>query len=176
MCVVKRFDEMEKKMYLTTKDGSIVEAGSVNVYKDRNSCWDKVFEFLDDAEGLDISDILSLKCELNKDEKDTVYLTNHAIERMRERNGWNEKTSFRMAAKIHDKGINLVEKNMGYLSMWAKRKKERSPECDYILYGNYVYVFAGNVILTSENPPTRETILRSFRHLKTAKRTKEKKN
>ena len=175
MCMVKRFEEMEKKMYLTTKDGSIIDAGSVNIYKDKNECWDRVFEFLDDADNLEITDIASLHCELMNEDEDTVYLTKHALERMRERNGWNEKTSFRMAVKIHDKGIDLAKETLGYLSKWARRKKEKSPECDYIMYGNYVYVFAGNVLLTSEVPPTRESVLRSFRHLKTTPRTKERK-
>lgn len=34
----------------------------------------------------------------------TIYITAHAYERMKERNGWNAKTAERMAAKIYENG------------------------------------------------------------------------
>ena len=87
------------------------------------------------------------------------HITNHGKERLKERNGWNEKTSARMILKVLENGEDLAEKT-GYLGNWAREKlKTERRGHRYILYGTQVYVFARDILITVYPAPSKSRAL-----------------
>ncbi len=95
-----------------------------------------------------------------KKEENCVYISGHAFERLRQRNGWNKKTALRMVKKIYDNGIS-PEETAGYIRKWLNYKEAiHTEENSYFkIYGKYAYVFSSSVLLTVLKIPTKASII-----------------
>ncbi len=87
-----------------------------------------------------------------------IEITDHAYMRMKQRSGWNKKTANRMIPRVYDLGTR-AENIKGYLKAWAMKKvKEDELGDDFILYGNFLYVFRRNMLVTVLTSPSREHV------------------
>ena len=90
----------------------------------------------------------------------TIYITAHAYERMKERNGWNTKTSERMVAKIYKSGKDIKELK-GKTRLWAMKKAEKNgKDIRHIVYGDKLYIFYKTTMVTVFNIPSDNQIMR----------------
>ena len=85
-----------------------------------------------------------------------LQITKHAYMRLKERNGWNKKTSDRMIQKVFADGLRY-DNIKGYIRIWLK-EYGYSDNSDYVLYGRYIYIFKDNCLITSFPVPNRETV------------------
>ncbi len=87
---------------------------------------------------------------------DNIYVTMHAKKRLKERNGWCRQTSERMLIRIYKEGIR--EKDFtGKQKLWVKtHKKDYFKNADYVIYGDKVYVFHGNLLITVHKAPKKK--------------------
>ena len=91
-------------------------------------------------------------------EDNLIRITEHAYCRMKQRNGWNRKTADRMIDRIYDNGKRM-EQVKGYVKLWLKDKVSTDPYGnDFVLYGQTVYVFRENALITVLHIPTREYV------------------
>lgn len=90
-----------------------------------------------------------------KQEDEDIYISEHAFKRMKERCGLSRKAALRHVNTVVDNGQDIGEVK-GYLSGWAK-KKENSAKKDnhFIIYGNYVYIFDKNILVTVIHTPQK---------------------
>ena len=87
-------------------------------------------------------------------EPDIVYVTDHAMERLRKRLGWNKKTALRMVARVYDCGVTK-DGTTGTLNKWIVQKENADINKDmnitFKLYGQYVFLFDGQILVTAYN-------------------------
>lgn len=93
-----------------------------------------------------------------KKEKDTVYISDHAMKRLRKRLGFNRSAAYRMTKKAWEEGLTR-DKVDGYLRTWIEKKMESHPEdgSDYRIYGQYAFVYNKNVLVTVYNMVQKES-------------------
>ena len=91
----------------------------------------------------------------------TIFISEHAFKRLKERTGWTKKTSFRMLKRVYDTGLRH-ESIKGYISIWVEHKlTSRYSDCDEcVLYGRHLYLFNDKILLTVLTAPSRERCLR----------------
>ena len=90
-----------------------------------------------------------------------IIISNHAYTRLKERNGWGKKTADRMIIRVYLQGKRPSEIK-GYLRLWVN-KKVSNPLGDvneFVLYGNMLYLFKDNILLTAITAPSRNTLLK----------------
>lgn len=91
------------------------------------------------------------------EEQGTIYISSHAMSRLKERNGWSRKTSLRMLAKVYDDGIRFDAMN-GRLARWINRKISNGyPGDEFVVYGEYLYIFNGNTLITVIKTPKKNS-------------------
>ncbi len=95
-----------------------------------------------------------------------VIISNHAYERLKERNSWSKKAVDRMAGKIYETGITARDVK-GYLKDWFLKKQLEAPSNTiHILYGDVAYVFQKStrekapILITAYPAPTKNAIER----------------
>lgn len=77
-----------------------------------------------------------------------IKVSKHAEQRMRERCGLNKKSIERIAQKAYDKGIKH-ESTKGRLRKWITGVYFKNTKANNIrLYGDMLYVFCENVLVT----------------------------
>lgn len=93
-----------------------------------------------------------------------VHISEHAYIRMREKNGWNKKTANRMIDKIYSRGLRLDEVK-GYKKKWmCHRMTNALKDDEYVIYGDYVYIFQEQVLKTAFPLPCREQVMRHIKN------------
>lgn len=165
MCKVSELKKSERRLVIHLKNGEKIYSdwyedddtnrmpGAVNCT--RMEC--EVYRELKKNNGLTDRDIKEFYIS-RKREGDTVYISDHAMERLKERNGWNKKTALRMIKKVYDNGTPAGDVK-GYLVPWIKNKVQTSLRGDtYILYGLNLYVFNKNTLVTVLNVPNRANV------------------
>lgn len=101
--------------------------------------------------------------EVEVNDMEELIISEHAYKRIRQRNGWNRKTTDRMIKRIYLNGLRIDEIK-GYAKKWFSHKQSnRSLEGEYILYGDHVYIFNGNVLITSYQLPCREQVMKHYK-------------
>ncbi|MGN0240997.1 MAG: hypothetical protein ACI4CS_04845 [Candidatus Weimeria sp.] len=89
-------------------------------------------------------------------EKDTIYISEHAMKRLRKRLGFNKSAAYRMTKKAFEKGITKDNAN-GYLKTWIESKVTRQGNgSDFRIYGQYAFIFDKNVLVTVYNMVQKE--------------------
>ena len=95
-------------------------------------------------------------------EKTELIISKHAYARMKERNGWSKKTATRMIQKVYQNGLR-PDQIKGYLKGWVNNKAGYSKEGEeFVLFGEKLYIFSGNTMLTVLPVPTRGYLLREI--------------
>ena len=91
-----------------------------------------------------------------------IMITTHAYLRLKERNGWNKKTSNRMIDKIYETGLRTPEIK-GYLKTWLSALTSHSIiENEFVLYGKSLYIFRDKMLITVLHVPPRTHITNNF--------------
>lgn len=75
-----------------------------------------------------------------------ITLTNHAIERARERCRWNEETMRKMSTKARTQGIGLNDVS-GKLHRYLY-KLTMQHQTETVIYGEHIFAFRQNVVIT----------------------------
>lgn len=154
MCEVRNIEDCRKKVYIYLQDGTQVSSDWFEDNERKNTCGEDRFTMLE-KENYDrlIADnrispdkIDSWSVGRDKD-PECVYISRHAFDRMKERNGWNRKTSVRMVRRIYDCGI-LPDDVHGPYRNWVQHRKKKDPKATYRFYGQNLYVFDNNVLIT----------------------------
>lgn len=92
-----------------------------------------------------------------------IVITEHAYLRMRQRNGWSKKTANRMIKRIYVNGLR-PEELKGYKKIWiCYRMHNGCKEDEYVLYGDYVYIFKKHVLKTTYPLPCRGQVMKHYK-------------
>lgn len=162
MCVVKEINSCEKKIIITLTDQTIIES---DWFEDEDKSREaratnrtvgetKVYNTLIQERGLTINDVDYWIIQ-RKREEDIVYISEHAMKRLRERNGWSKKTALRMMKKVYDNGIRM-DKTKSSIRKWlASQIDVTAKGYYYIIYGQFAYLFNYNTLVTLINIPNQ---------------------
>lgn len=156
MCKVRDIETCEKKVVIYLWNGNSISSEWFRDKERKNSYAEDRFteaeliryQQLIHENGIDSNDIEHWTIQRNKDEEDCIYISRHAFDRMRERNGWNKKTSLRMIKKVYDTGLNPDEVKGEYKS-WIKERAKKHPEVIMKFYGQMLYIFDNKVLVTA---------------------------
>lgn len=77
-----------------------------------------------------------------------IELTDHAFDRLKERNNWSRNTAKRMVQKIFEAGKDISRLN-GCIKTWYDHRSDRDDDTLYLLYGTNIYVFRDNALITA---------------------------
>lgn len=90
-----------------------------------------------------------------------IVISKHAYIRMKERNGWSKKTAARMLQRIYAKGLRPGQIK-GYLKNWVNEKASYGKtDSEFVLFGEKLYIFCGNTLLTVLPVPSRAFLLKA---------------
>lgn len=82
---------------------------------------------------------------------DTVYVSEHALQRMKERAGFSKSAGLRMAVRAYERGTRITPSTAA-LRHWFARKNLLYNGSTYyttfIKYGNFLYVYKNTVLIT----------------------------
>ncbi len=108
-----------------------------------------------DAFGADHENVKEWFIQRMREDSDTVYISDHAMECLKQRNGWSKKASIRMIKKVYDNGLS-PDKVRGTHASWVRHKEETKNHGDTLrLYGDFLYVFNKNTLITIMHTPTK---------------------
>lgn len=89
-----------------------------------------------------------------------IVISEHAYMRLKERNGWSRKAAARMIDKVYQKGLR-PEQVKGYLKCWINNKAYYGTEgSEFVLFGEKLYIFNGNTMVTVIPIPSRSYLLK----------------
>lgn len=156
MCKVRDIETCEKKVVIYLWNGEHVSSEWFDDEERKNTFGDDRFtsaemmryKNLISENGINEEDIEHWAVQRNKDEADCIYISRHAFDRMRERNGWNKKTALRMIKKVYDTGLNPDEVKGEYRA-WIKERAKKHPEVIIKFYGQTLYIFDNRVLVTA---------------------------
>ncbi|SDW48524.1 hypothetical protein SAMN05216391_1096 [Lachnospiraceae bacterium KHCPX20] len=125
---------------------------------------ENAISFLLSTVNLTFDDINSYKiCYLR--EEDTVYISSHAMERMKKRLGWNQKAIYRMLPKVFHEG-KVLDDLSGYRKAYFRRHKASVADVkvsDVLVYGHYIFLLDGNVLVTVYSMKGHEQLTSKYR-------------
>ena len=93
-------------------------------------------------------------------QEDAIFISQHAYKRMKERLGWNKKTSERMMKKVYDTGKRDNDLK-GYLAVWLKKKHMFMDNDDVVIFGEHIFLFRNRVLVTVLHSPGRVSCLKA---------------
>ena len=82
-----------------------------------------------------------------------LIITNHGRKRMRERCGLNKKSVERIAEKAFTEGLT-TDQVKGALKKWCV-EHEKQEDAQVKVYGNFLYIFRENRLITLLNIPSK---------------------
>ncbi len=82
------------------------------------------------------------------DAVESVRVTHHAAERMRERMGLCKKSVQRMADRAWSKGIQIMQAEGRIKNLALRQIMKYDKGHDSRIYGHYLYIFQNNVLIT----------------------------
>lgn len=181
MCKINKLSEAMQKVVIETVKGQTYTSeayeDSEKVLIGRSSKAQAVYEEMLEDHCLTNFDVAKVYIIRQKDD-DTVYISEHAFQRMKERNGWNSKAAMRMVRKVVDEGTHKKDMT-AEIRKWAEQVSRRQEGVsDIILYGTYTYIFADNTLLTTYPMPNdlnRKYLVRTGKGQKSVKRPKQQK-
>jgi hypothetical protein len=164
MCVVKELNESERMVIIVLNGGEKITS---DWYEDKSEKVDncvnrtekEVSEYrkLCDESGISDDDVKMWFTSRKKDKTD-IYISEHAFDRMKERCGLSRKAAFRHIKKVIDNGQDIGEVK-GYLAPWARHKELTKKKGErFILYGDFVYVFNYETLVTVIHKPQKGKI------------------
>ena len=85
----------------------------------------------------------------------SVTVTKHGSERMRKRMGISKKSVDRIAAKAFHMGCRESEARGSLRKFMVRCNEHDGNSCYSVIYGNFVYIFDGNRLVTVYAVPHR---------------------
>jgi hypothetical protein len=161
MCKVKMLRDRESYVMVNLKDGTLLRSSGMTKsvsrekgVKSQPALKDFLLNEVKETFGVENEDI-SYTCMVPDNmDMDCIYISDHAADRLKERNGWSEKTSLRMLKRVFDNGTK--EGNLkGAVRHWLDAKHDDGNMSSFIVYGNVLYVFHDNVLVTAYTVPTK---------------------
>lgn len=161
MCEVKELCKTERKLIIVMKnkkryysgwyeDNGVIEVAP-GVFKSTESI---IFNGMIEKYKIPMH-LISEWFIVRKRNTEPVYISDHAMRRLKERNGWKKSTSLRMVQRIYDEGIS-PEDVKGYLAKWVKTKNAEMNQGDSLrLYGDILYVFHNKTLVTAYPVPKK---------------------
>lgn len=167
---ISHFESCEKRVVIQTKDGRKIKSKWFNdecdVASYKSNCTKEELKhkrILMKALNLTEKDILYWHVN-KKREENVIYITRHAEQRLKERNGWSKKTINRMVEKVFNEGVIINKKD----HPWATDiLKNDCYDPEYKLYGNFIYVFSDSTLVTVLNMPNK--ILKNINRMQVAR-------
>lgn len=149
MCKVKDLKYAEKRIFVILKDGGMVCSDWVGGDNDEIIHDKTVYRQTLEEAGLEANDVTEWYVSRKHDgDADTVYISEHAMDRLKSRNGWNRKASMRMIKKVYDNGLT-PDAVRGRFATWVRHKEDtKNPGDEFRLYGDYLYVFNRQTLVT----------------------------
>ncbi len=151
MCKVRDARELERGVVVFLNNGKCLRSDWYNeedIETEETDAETIVYKGLLTGNDVDADKVESWIVIRNMDDEDTVYITEHAMTRMKERCGWNRKTAVRMMKKVYDNG-KRPEEIKGRIGHWVRERmarRDNKEECR--LYGEHLFVFKKNVLIT----------------------------
>ncbi len=108
----------------------------------------------------------------------SIIVTDHAYDRLKERNNWSRGTVDRMAPKIFKLGVRAHEVK-GYLKAWVEKKQAEAKNDEiYLLYGDIVYLYHSPTdraakLITAFSAPTKNALDRIKNGQRRSERTRQ---
>lgn len=122
---------------------------TINVVREKNV----PFEYIGNKNIKLVYSMLKEHLQKNLKGDDCMRVTQHAEQRLRERCGFNRKTSERMAKRAFDNGIPHC-KTKGQLNKWITSLYMKNKNANNIrLYGDMVYIFCDGTLVTVMHIP-----------------------
>ncbi len=151
MCKVRDIKETEKRIVAVLTDGQTLMSDWYDdnevALEDMNA-EDVAYRELLREEGVPEESVDHWYVSRKMEDSDTVYISEHAMGRLKERNGWNKSASLRMIKKVYDNGIKS-EDVKGKFAAWVRNREANKDEDEYFrLYGNNLYVFRRKTLIT----------------------------
>ena len=148
MCQIKELRKCDRRVVVNTKSGKAYyskwKVGDTSITKEEIS---GIVSELKNEYDLSDEEIVYWSVNHLKDE-DCVLVSEHAMQRIHERNGWNRKTTLRMMKRIYEEGLR-PEQTKGHTRRYLLAKQAYNSACEYVLYGEYVYVFINKTCVTA---------------------------
>ena len=162
MCIVKEINACEKKIVITLNDQRVIES---DWFEDDNKNREaratnrtigetKVYNNILKEEGLSINDV-DYWIIRRKRENDIVYISEHGMQRLKDRNGWNRKTSLRMMKRVFDNGLRMNELSKNVRKWLVGQLEETGRGYYFIVYGQFAYLFNYNTLVTLIHIPVQ---------------------
>lgn len=146
MCIVKELAKADRKVIIQTKDGKNYSSD----YFSAEGGDEKIQNVLNHLKNLNHLKENQIECwylSCRYDEE-TIYISEHALERLKERNNWSKKTSLRMIQKVYDEGLDPKDIH-GPISKWIRTREKVKDEGDILkLYGQNLYIFNRQTLIT----------------------------
>ena len=147
MCEVSMLKDAERQMCLILKGGDRIYSEWYSAQTKPGTEKQVLMETIE-GNNLNKEDVEEWYISRKREDPNTVYISDHAMKRLKERNGWTKKASMRMMKKIHDNGLtpNQVK---GKYAAWIRQKAENKAKHEhFLLYGENLYVFSRNTLVT----------------------------
>lgn len=155
MCKVMDIDNCEKRVFVYLHDGRCLvtewffDEERKNITTDNFSKAEQEhIDALFAENEVGPEDVEKYGISRNKNQEDCIYISRHAFERMKQRNGWNKKTALRMVKRVYEKGVTAENAPSKYKT-WLKMKEKKDPKAVYKLYGDMVYIFDNQILITA---------------------------
>lgn len=155
MCKVRNIEDCQKKMIIHTINGQEYasdwftdEERKGSLARNRFTTAEQTrYDALVEDNGIDEDYISHWAIQRNKCDADCIYISRHAFERMRERNGWNRKTALRMVQRVYDTGLSPEDVHGPYRT-WVRSQAKKNPNVMLKFYGQMLYVFDNRILVT----------------------------
>lgn len=146
MCVVNELKKQERKVIIQTTNGNVIVSHYFYENED-NTKTENVLKNLKEANHIKENQIVTWYIS-RKHEENEIYISDHAMERLKQRNNWNKKTALRMIRKVYENGID-PQNVSGPISKWIKTREAVKEPGDVLkLYGNNLYIFNRQTLIT----------------------------
>lgn len=107
-----------------------------------------------------MGNLMSYETKVNERSSETIFISEHAYMRLKERNGWSRKAASRMIDRVYQNGLR-PDQVKGYLKCWINNKADYGTEgSEIVLFGEKLYIFNGNTMVTVIPTPSKSYLLR----------------
>ncbi len=152
MCKIRSAEECKKRVFIETKTGEVKKSEwfTDNGEKSEvtNATRSERDTYLKLLKEFDLTEQDIIKWSVNRlKEQEYIYISDHAFRRLRERNGWNKRTAFRMVKRVYDNGKRTKDIK-GQIKTYIKKREKSHPDDEYVVYGNDLYIFCKHMLVT----------------------------
>ena len=147
MCKVSDLKIVDRRIGIHLKNGDIIFSDWYNANGESGTEKTTYRQMLI-VNDINEDTVLDWFVDRKRDDGDTIYISDHAMDRLRKRNGWSRKASLRMMQKIYDSGL-VPNQVRGRYSAWVRKKEAEKNRNDTLrFYGENLYIFNRNTLVT----------------------------